>query len=267
MELNDKVTQLEDEIKILKNEVQAVLLDLRESFLSNINPFSPSTIITKIAAPDVPEISNEPTEVPVTTETLIPEPGISDRVEQNTQIVVDNSEEEPCIEADDEENDEIMDVDEGDEDIDDQPGFFTGPESTTDNQESTREVDNMVWHPEISMKEQPVPKEAIAVEEKKLDLEMIAQLSLWVEDAVKRLGPLRTRTILDITETMGYVDSDLKNILVKFIHPASDGDVVSATTRDYLSVLVELNRLLNTDSRMEIALLFILITFQEYDNR
>ena len=40
MELNDKVTQLEDEIKILKNEIQAVLLDLRESYLSNKNPFN-----------------------------------------------------------------------------------------------------------------------------------------------------------------------------------------------------------------------------------
>jgi hypothetical protein len=40
MELNDKVTQLEDEIKILKNEVQSVLLDLRESFLKNENPFN-----------------------------------------------------------------------------------------------------------------------------------------------------------------------------------------------------------------------------------
>ena len=40
MELDDKVTQLEDEIKILKNEIQAVLLDLRESYLNLENPVS-----------------------------------------------------------------------------------------------------------------------------------------------------------------------------------------------------------------------------------
>jgi hypothetical protein len=40
MELTDKVSQLENEIKVLKNEVQAVLLDLRESCLNFENPFN-----------------------------------------------------------------------------------------------------------------------------------------------------------------------------------------------------------------------------------
>jgi len=45
---NDKITKLENEIKVLKNEVQAVLLDLRESYLNMGNPFNtvadPTTI-------------------------------------------------------------------------------------------------------------------------------------------------------------------------------------------------------------------------------
>jgi hypothetical protein len=40
MELNNKVAKLEDELKVLKNEVQAVLLDLRENYLTHENPFS-----------------------------------------------------------------------------------------------------------------------------------------------------------------------------------------------------------------------------------
>ena len=40
MELKDRVTKLEEELKILKNEVQAVLLDLRESCLNRKNPFN-----------------------------------------------------------------------------------------------------------------------------------------------------------------------------------------------------------------------------------
>lgn len=39
MELKDRVTKLEDEYKILKSEVQAVLLDLRETYLNRENPF------------------------------------------------------------------------------------------------------------------------------------------------------------------------------------------------------------------------------------
>jgi hypothetical protein len=37
---NEKITRLENEIKVLKNEVQAVLLDLRESYLNMENPFN-----------------------------------------------------------------------------------------------------------------------------------------------------------------------------------------------------------------------------------
>ena len=39
MELKDRVTKLEDDYKILKSEVQAVLLDLRETYLNRENPF------------------------------------------------------------------------------------------------------------------------------------------------------------------------------------------------------------------------------------
>jgi hypothetical protein len=42
METNEKITQLENEIKVLKNEVQAVLLDLRENVLNAENPFNAS---------------------------------------------------------------------------------------------------------------------------------------------------------------------------------------------------------------------------------
>jgi hypothetical protein len=40
VETSDKITQLENEIKVLKNEVQAVLLDIRENVLNAENPFS-----------------------------------------------------------------------------------------------------------------------------------------------------------------------------------------------------------------------------------
>ena len=66
MELNDKVTQLEDEIKILKNEVQAVLLDLRESYLNHENPFNPS--VSPIVSQ--PIIINQP--APVIEKPVVP---------------------------------------------------------------------------------------------------------------------------------------------------------------------------------------------------
>ena len=94
---------------------------------------------------------------------------------------------------------------------------------------------------------------------------MIESLSGWVEDSVDRLGHERARIILDVTETMGYIAPELKNILVKFIHPVSDDREIIESKQDYLSSLIELNNLLGTENRMEVALLYILC--QEYENR
>ena len=43
MELNDKIQQLEGELKLLKNEMKQVLLDIQEHLLDFTNPFSDTT--------------------------------------------------------------------------------------------------------------------------------------------------------------------------------------------------------------------------------
>ena len=40
MELNQKIRELEAELKLLKNEVKEVLLDIRETVLNHENPFT-----------------------------------------------------------------------------------------------------------------------------------------------------------------------------------------------------------------------------------
>ena len=62
MELKDRVTQLGDEIKILKNEVQAVLLDIRESYLNRENPFNPD--ISPMSSPPIMISQPPPMSIP-----------------------------------------------------------------------------------------------------------------------------------------------------------------------------------------------------------
>jgi hypothetical protein len=64
MELTEKVSQLENEIKVLKNEVQAVLLDLRESCLNFENPFNAQASLA----------GGQPVSVNLQTSTTEPEP-------------------------------------------------------------------------------------------------------------------------------------------------------------------------------------------------
>ena len=74
METGDKITQLENEIKVLKNEVQAVLLDIRENVLNAENPFSSpkaaatshQTIIDHQVQTNAPQPVSEPEKHPRT---------------------------------------------------------------------------------------------------------------------------------------------------------------------------------------------------------
>ncbi len=99
----------------------------------------------------------------------------------------------------------------------------------------------------------------------KIDLDNITRLAQWVEAAVIKLGPERTEAVLDISEMMGHISPDLKNILVKFISPVTEGQTNKISTRDYLASLIELTGLLGRDNRSEVALLYILC--QENDHR
>ncbi|MDV2990017.1 MAG: hypothetical protein P3T54_07715 [Dehalogenimonas sp.] len=63
MDVNNRITQMEDEIKVLKNEVLAVLLDIKENMLETENPFSrpsafemPAVNITQ-SIPSAPPLS------------------------------------------------------------------------------------------------------------------------------------------------------------------------------------------------------------------
>jgi len=59
MELNERVEQLEHEMTILKNEIQAVLLDLRESYLARENPFDSGSSTATVHSPPLDEASEE----------------------------------------------------------------------------------------------------------------------------------------------------------------------------------------------------------------
>ena len=230
MELNDRVTQLEDEIKILKNEVQAVLLDLRESYLNHKNPFNP----------DMSPMNNQPI-------IINHQPSITTE-ESDEMTPALNQESEPV----------------GPEEPANEPELVYKQELTASEETAHEEVKG-AWRPEIETEAHFKFKEATDGTDGKIDLATIAGLGQWVAEAVKRLGREKTETILDISEMMGHLAPELKNILVKFISHVPGEYSGKVTTRDYLASLMELGSLLGRDNKSEVALLYILC--QENDHR
>ena len=101
----------------------------------------------------------------------------------------------------------------------------------------------------------------------KLDLVAVAALTSWVEESTKKIGRERTEAVLDISEAMGNVHSDLRPILVKLIGLAPQSSVESTPrSRDYIDSLIKLNSLLGNDNREEISLLLMSLMSGDRNN-
>lgn len=254
MELNDKVTQLEDEIKILKNEIQAVLLDLREGYLNNKNPFNaaPATAIPAAdlapATPPPPSISEPEKELAVqTTESISVAEAANDEIDSST---------------------EPQDIDLSE--ISEEPAILNGTEKNRKDATSLKEPETGEKAPKLIKEWRTKAGENAGFQssrennQQSIEISTMAKLVQWVEDSSARLGQARTKTMLDVAGMMGYVTEDLKNILDKLISKGS-GVEIKPDSKDYLASWLELAAILGKDNKPEIALFYILC--QEAENR
>jgi len=229
MDIKDKVTQLEDEIKVLKNEVQAVLLDIRESYLNRENPFNPDA-----PAPIIHQVTT----------------AITDQEEQpSTEVEPENSVEQSYESERGGDDSELNN---------NEPELENNREVAASEEIAHKEVKG-VWRSEEEPLAQLKAGRNKNASGKKIDLTTIAGLTQWVGDSVKKLGRERTEAILDISEMVGHVPPDLKKILVRFINRTPDESDGNPTTRDYIATLIQLESLLGMNSKSdELALLSIL---------
>lgn len=240
MELNDRVTQLENEIKILKSEIQVVLLDLRENCLNRENPFNSS------APPQPSQRQNNNHQ-----------PAPADKEEPVSLTLMQRQEEDKGIGVALEEPPEELELTSQSKPID-EPAPVAREDTAND--EGTR-----AWRPQIAVENNINTGKASGESIETISMATITELSHWVTETVKRLGHKRTEGILDIMEMMGHLAPELKNILVKFINHDSADFSGKVTAQDYLAAIMELGSLLGRDNKSEVALLYILC--QENDHR
>jgi hypothetical protein len=217
METNERVAQLESEIKILKNEVQAVLLDLRDKYLEAENPFN---------APLPP---------------AAPQQIIIDR-----QAPAPAAKPAPAPAGNVEEEDEAGDEDDNSSTTDDRP-------------EPPAPVRTM----RASERQQPAAASQLAPARaddsgRDMGLVTIAGLACWADESVRRLGRQRTETILDLSQMIGFLGPDLKEILVKLVKVEADDQACGITARDYFDSLMKITTLLGKDNQTEETMLSIL---------
>jgi hypothetical protein len=220
MEAADKkIAQLESEVKVLKNEVQAVLLDLREKVLDNENPF------------------NAPEPSYVTSQQII--------VDRQPPIIPTPPKRAPQGDTADEKSPE------------DEPGPVAAKDNIEEPPEKLHEDMKTTRYAEKEP-HRAFPRAINRNSDWRLNLVTIAGLARWADESLKRLGRAKTETILDISEMMGFLPSDLKQVLVKLVNTETDGHHDTSQARDFLDSLIDITALLGRNNEMETALLSII---------
>jgi len=247
MDLSNRVTQLEDEIKVLKNELLAVLLDVKEELLARENPFqqhvmqSPQMIAFSQAAPS-PGENSQPRRAPEKPE----EPPIPDK-EVQTQASVDESSDEPAPPAIPPRRSRT------------EPPLASMSSPSVGNVADDLWVDELVksWKPVEAgdMKgngESAANGHGVAIAETigaNISLATLSGLAGWVSESATHLGAGRIQTILDISEMMGDIPSELKLTLDKLVpHNGAEVDSEQIPAQTYLSSLKRLASLLGKEN-------------------
>ena len=79
----------------------------------------------------------------------------------------------------------------------------------------------------------------------KVDLVVLASLSPWLTEGIRRIGRKRVKAMLDIYASMGGIGRDLKDVLVQIADmDDTEGSHEHVTVQDSMRMLIELDELM-----------------------
>jgi len=223
MDVNQRLKVLEDETKVLKAEVKSVLLDIREQYLNNQNPFNNSDRAPEQAGRD----------------------GNHERAHANVPTVVLR---ESVIERENASQPPERDVD---EDATDSPSNGKkSPATTMPSQAPTEFLPSVAANRSFQSDGSHLPR---------LDMAVIAGLTEWVDKTIQRIGKQRTAAIIEGLHCIGRLPGGMNDFLVRFVHLSPDSEPErQLKARDYLTVLSQLEGLLGQSGKPDLSLLSIL---------
>ena len=226
METNERITQLENEVKVLKNEVQAVLLDIRENVLNAENPFNASK----------PAVTSQQVVIERQVQTNIPQ-SLNDLKSDPSTANTNQMREEKSVKS--------VQTNETRTDDPMRTNHKNNGNKAETNEDDVHRTEYFEMHENRSGKRQP-------------NLLTYAGLACWVEDTTRRLGKERTQALLEISEIAGFLPKDVRQILIKLTTIESNEHSMQSKARDYFDSLVKIAALCGNESDYNTALLQVL---------
>jgi len=240
MELNAKISSLEDEVKLLKGEVKLILSEIRTAILSRSNPFSPDTGQALYADPEALEARP-----PIRVVKAQPEE------EEEEEFPVAASPAEPAPETFWPEEEEGEPV-EAEEEITastlppyEPPLPAPEPAPRTRKETPPPRPSQLRPSPTPLGEAKAAPPQAAS----NWSLMKVAGLMVWAEEALKQVGPERLRILLDLCEFAGYLPKTAKEALTRVMDLglAVEERATPPTTNECLVILHQLDALLQEE--------------------
>jgi len=279
MKDEQRIKTLEEELKVLKNEIKTVLLDLREQQLNAENPFNSNALagtgsrITSVNA-ERREIeaemenyeaeSNAEADVVITPTDMEKIGEQTNTFESPTMLLATEKPSEHKIAQDEVVDTPRTDISGIDNSIisaqDDMPGCWQEAEEC-----SEEEFSNEPQQPKAILPNKRKKEQASSTLNSKVDLVVIAGLTQWIDQTTAKLGKERTEVLIEISSAMGRLPENLKDALIRMSRLSQHETVnrQSITAGDYLSILAQLENLITGSKQQDNALLSILSMMQD----
>jgi hypothetical protein len=241
MELTSQVASLEDEVKLLKGEIKAVLKEIRAAVLGGDNPFGPNAASLRSATP---------TELRVSTLLIEPQQaraGDAQATEVGPAETFPKAVERLSLEQ--ERPHEVL------------PRPSAAPSPSAQPIAEPEEAPRTGYAPPFPTPESyPAPRSpepfplgderraaAPEVPEQRASLLTIASLLAWVEDALSSLGPRRFRLMIELAYFSELLSPEVRDVLCELaqLWPASADPEQPASVNECLLVLRQLEAILN----------------------
>ncbi len=222
MDVNQRLKVLEDEVKVLKTELKAVLLDIREQYLNNQNPFSNFD-----ETPEQGRHNGNHDVMDATVPTVMLREAVieRDRTPKHSEPETDDNAEPPS----------------------------NGKKQTMPTQPAA------VLAESSNRRETGSCYQADGSRIPALDMAVIAGLTEWVDRTIQRIGKQRTGAIIEGLHCIGRLPGGMKEFLVRFVQLSPDSEPErQLKARDYLTVLSQLEGLLGQSGKPDLSLLTIL---------
>ena len=221
MNLDQRVKVLEDEVKVLKNEIKAVLLDIREHYLNYQNPFSGEFRLDERRIKTVPLGEEKPAPM---VRNLVEEEKLASEINRL-------------------------------EDREERSNVIASEAKQPQSEESPLTAPTLKLNKQVESQYNGKQNG----KQNGTGLATLAGLTQWVDQTTQRIGKQRAEALVEGLHMMEHLPLGIRDFLLKFIQLSEAKEPQRRiTTKDYLTILTQLEGLLGQGSTSEMALVSIL---------